>query len=623
MKKILLYLPIIMLTFWSCDQMDEIYDDLDKNVVVPYSESIEYLFTSADYKLASQAALVVATNASDSALATSIEKDMAFNDLYTASNFVGPILAANFPALNLTSVALVTYNVETGTSEAHLPYLDADDYELDVDDYNSVGGLTEIKGYFIPSSLPDASIPGILATEIASPEADDIVMVTYKYYDVEPTDSLSSVEIFAEDFSEYANYDSIGSNGWSQVEEVGAREWTAREYSGNVYAQYSSYGSDEENVSWLISPEIELGDNNNKLTFDVNIGYYTHSGLQVLISEDFDGSNFGTATWDDITSDFTIPTEPTNDYGDFASAGLVDLDYSGDIYIAFKYTGDGANSETTTYQIDNIVVTSGIEDLSDEYNVYYEYSGTAWSMSDDVKAIQPVEYDAMGSPGKYNNFSSSAAPENYLPQFLASYYPYAQEGDVKTISYRYYSGGTVTMLDDYVYESGVWKVVSSIVENTDQYIYSPVGWVFDPTVKFTMIASDYALITVSVLADNPSYGYTDGSREFYYGSVSKYANFDLRISKRDEFSIPGFDGLTDADAIALMWERMPEAINLMLTLKYPDAVTAVSGIDVHYFVTFYTYENDLSSNYYTIEFQCTKAGPSSEFTQIGDIEIVE
>ena len=33
-----------------------------------------------------------------------------------------------------------------------------------------------------------------------------------------------------------------------------------------------------------------------------------------------------------------------------------------------------------------------------------------------------------GSPGSHDNFSTSDAPENYSPQFLAQKFPYAQEG---------------------------------------------------------------------------------------------------------------------------------------------------------------------------------------------------
>jgi len=625
MKKILLYLPIIMLTIWSCNQMDDVYKELDEKDV-PYSEKIEYTFTDADYKLASKAALLVATNESDSSFASSIEKNKAFNELYAAADFVGPILAKNFPALNLNSVALVTYKVETGTPEEHMPYLEATRYSLDDADYISVGGIVATNGIFFPSVTPEAKMSTILTTNFASAEEGDAVLVQYKYSDTEPGEADPiEVNVFEENFNLYANYDTINEDGWMHFEEVGTRSWLARVYSGNGYAQFSSFGSAAVNVAWQITPEIDLSNTkiyDYEFTFDINVGYYTHEGLQIYISEDFDGSDVLGATWDDVTSNFTLPTGPTNTYGTFASAGILDLTpYAGsNIYIAFKYSGDAPSLETTTYQVDNVVV-SGLTEPYKEYEMFYTLSGTTWSKSD-VRVIQPFEYAPMGSPGNYNNFSSSYAPENYLPQFLAITYPYAQEGELITMAYNYYNGGTVIMLDNYIYESGSWSEISTIVDQTGQFIYSDAGWLFDPTVKFTMLSADYYLITDWVLTNlDPLYGYTDGSREFYYGSAGKYSNFDLRVSKRDyddgtySIHIPGFAEMTEKQAIDTIWSRLPDAINLLLTLKYPNAVTDVSGIDVHYFVTFYAYENDLSSNYYTIEFQCTKSGPNPEFTQ--------
>jgi uncharacterized protein (DUF3820 family) len=629
MKKILLYISVMMFAFCSCDQMDDVYDDLDDNFVLPYSENIEYLFNADDYKLASKAALTVATNASDSAIATSIEKDMAFNTIYTAADFVGSVLAVDFPALNLSSAALVTYNNETGTPEDHVAFLDADYYKLDDDNYASVGGDVASNGIFFPSSTPEDNMDDILGTELADAVEGDVAMVTYKYSDTEPGEGdLIEVNVSETDFNQYEYNDIINQDGWLSYNETGTEIWEGRTYSDNGYMQVSAYSETGSVVAWSITPAIDLSNtkiSDYKLSFDVNAAFYTHAGLEIFISEDFDGTNVGTAIWVDVTSSFTIPTGPSSGYGDFATAGELDLSsYSADIYVGFKYTGDKVAGETGTFQIDNVVV-SGVTEPYVEYTKYYEYSGTEWSPNYDVKIIQGFEYDVMGAPGKYNNFSSSDAPEHYLPIFFAAEYPYSQEGDMMTISYKYYSSGnTVSLLDDYKFESGVWAPVSTVVEETNQFVFGETGWVFDPTVKLTMISADYKMITDAVLGDNPEYGYTDGSAEFYYGSASKYANFDLRIAKRNieadgdkpAINIPGFEDLTEDEAIDLMWSRIPDAVNILLSEKYPDAVAQANGIDIYYIVTFLTYENDLSGSNYSIKFQCTKSGPNPEFTQV-------
>lgn len=607
MKKILIYIiPILLFAFWSCEQMDEVYDELDE-IKPPYSTSVEVIFTDDDYASASKYALADALNASDSTYASSIASDKAFNEMYSAEDYVGKVLADLFPAYNKSSNAVVTYNVETGTPEAHEAYLDADSYELDDDDYISVGGLTEIKGYFVPSEKPEDNMPAILAAAITDPAEDDMVFVTYKYYDVQPTDSASTVVLFSEDFSTYSNYDSLGLKDiWEQVYDAGERNWQARSYSGNTYAQFSANGSSEENIVWLVSPEVKLGSAGNKLSFDVNVGYYKHDGLQVFISEDYDGSNFATATWDDVTSNFTIPKEPSSGYGTMGAAGTMELtDYSGAIHVAFKYTGDDNNSETTTFQVDNVLLTSGVEDLSDEYFAYYQYTGSAWKESEDVRIVQPVEYDAMGSPGNYDNFSSSDAPEDYLPAYLNSVYPYAQEGDEVTISYKYYSGGTVTMLDDYKFESGVWTPVSTIVETTNQFIHNGTVWLFDPTITYVLTADDYQFIVDWVIAnkDEKYEGY-DSRRESYFGVNAKYGNFSI------------FDDSFENEDFETWQEAAQSGIELtgLLPHLFPNTTTQVNGVDLYYIIMFNTYKGSTST--YSIRYQVTKSGPNPEFTYV-------
>jgi len=126
----------------------------------------------------------------------------------------------------------------------------------------------------------------------------------------------------------------------------------------------SSYGSASTGAdqAWLITPGINM-DNTvaEVLSFDVNIGYWTHDGLTVKISTDYDQTVEGiaTATWTDVTADFTIPSTPSDTYGTFTSAGNLDVSaYSGTMYVAFVYDGDADASQTTTYQIDNVSVSA-------------------------------------------------------------------------------------------------------------------------------------------------------------------------------------------------------------------------------------------------------------------------
>lgn len=192
----------------------------------------------------------------------------------------------------------------------------------------------------------------------------------------------------------------------------------------------------------MVTPAISVtaGD---YLAFDVTVGYYNASCLSVLISENFDGENVGTANWVDVTSDFSIPTKPTSGYGTFASAGKVSLSaYAGKkVYVAFKYVGDGVNKKTTTYQIDNIMVGTSIpaNSLSTPAYAVKVYDGKSWKdKNNNVYVPTYADYGDMGQSKRY--FTSEVPAVNYLPTYLSKMVAYPVDGDARVVIYRYYNG---------------------------------------------------------------------------------------------------------------------------------------------------------------------------------------
>ncbi len=225
--------------------------------------------------------------------------------------------------------------------------------------------------------------------------------------------ATGQTSIFFEDFETTAGDGSTSIEtdltNWSNLTETGTREWYSATYSANKYAQMSSFGSGEANTTWLVTPSIDLtGYISQEFTFDVNIGYWTHDGLTVHISTDFDGTIAG-STWDDVTSNFTIPQTPTGGYGTFASAGTMDISsYSGTIHIAFKYTGDANASETTTYQVDDVSVqgtptTPTITVTPTELPgfSYLEGNGPSGEQSFDVSGVNLTDDITISAPTNY------------------------------------------------------------------------------------------------------------------------------------------------------------------------------------------------------------------------------
>ena len=186
----------------------------------------------------------------------------------------------------------------------------------------------------------------IVATAFTSCTNDDDFEI-HKYRDV----------IFSEDFSENAvDNQLLVTPNWLNIAEVGAVRWKAQIYQGNAYAEFSSYQSqDVTNIGWLISPEIDMDQHENeKLLFRAAQSFVSSAAnsLQVLVSNDFDGTNVANATW--VPLNPTLPTT-TSPYFEFIKSGEVDLSsFTGKIRLGFKVKGGKDNAIDGTYQVDNI-----------------------------------------------------------------------------------------------------------------------------------------------------------------------------------------------------------------------------------------------------------------------------
>ncbi len=162
-----------------------------------------------------------------------------------------------------------------------------------------------------------------------------------------------------EDFDTSTNYQDLNTPGWTNFAEAGSRVWRERVYQGNGYAELSAYNAnDNSNIAWLISPAIDMDTAANEYLSFKTAQHHLDSPLntlEVFISTDFDGTDVLAATWSPITAN-------TASQGDswytFVESGLVDLSsYSGNVYIAFKYTGAGNDNQLDgSYMVDDFLV---------------------------------------------------------------------------------------------------------------------------------------------------------------------------------------------------------------------------------------------------------------------------
>lgn len=165
--------------------------------------------------------------------------------------------------------------------------------------------------------------------------------------------------LFVENFTDNTDGTVLNTTGWTNYAQVGTKKFTEEVYSGNGYAEFTSFGSGQaSNVAWLISPAFDMDkQDGEKLVFQAAHAFLTSADntLELVVSTDYDGNiaNFNQSSW--LSLPVTTP-KPSNNFYEWVNSGEVDLSkFKGTLYFAFKIKGSGTNTALdATYQIDNI-----------------------------------------------------------------------------------------------------------------------------------------------------------------------------------------------------------------------------------------------------------------------------
>ena len=172
----------------------------------------------------------------------------------------------------------------------------------------------------------------------------------------------SPVETLSEDFESFGDYDDIEVDGWMSMIVKGDRYWIAKYFANNDNTIYAG-------IRFLIQaltkwkPGLLLNllqyQLQKVLTFRSAMAYWEHETgndpFELLFSTDFNGTNLSTATWTPLSATLAGETSGSNTWVASGDVNLpVQAGASG--VIAFKYRG--SDTESTSYRIDDIVVTS-------------------------------------------------------------------------------------------------------------------------------------------------------------------------------------------------------------------------------------------------------------------------
>ena len=158
-----------------------------------------------------------------------------------------------------------------------------------------------------------------------------------------------------ENFSSQSQNADINFPGWCNIATQGERLWIGKEFDGNVYAQASAFGDlSPTQEAWLITETVNVTIP-QFLNFESAQNNWTHDGLSVWISSDYDGDPL-TANWTELTA-ATLAVENDSWY-EFIPSGDIDLSaFSGDVNIGFKYVGSGPSGQTGGFSIDNVLIS--------------------------------------------------------------------------------------------------------------------------------------------------------------------------------------------------------------------------------------------------------------------------
>ena len=141
-------------------------------------------------------------------------------------------------------------------------------------------------------------------------------------------------------------------NGWTFVSVEGDETWSIAQTSGNHYAKMNGYsaGANHANEDWCISPAFNLNAYDNPTLSFVTAMNYTGNDLEVYFSNDYDGEDPTTATWQPIECALSPGS------WNWTESGTIDLSsFSGaECYIGFKYTC--TDEAAAAWEVDDILL---------------------------------------------------------------------------------------------------------------------------------------------------------------------------------------------------------------------------------------------------------------------------
>lgn len=230
-----------------------------------------------------------------------------------------------------------------------------------------------------------------------------------------------------------------------------------------------------------------------------------------FVGNDFD--NALTATGNQLAQYITFQGQFTGfsgNYGNIKAAGT-------DVGISLYYTISSIKEkliEGKNYIINGYftsfnakssyfyVIPSAVEEIipevdpADLTNAIFQFNGTEWVVPENTTVLQPADYSAMGS-----DINRLEDPNNYLPQYLKTKYPYAQIGDEMFVAYNISIDSCLCGL--YIYDGSKWSqndnsyefVTAAFTKNEGNWNF----WKYLGVTSYTIFNEEYIKLPASYM----------------------------------------------------------------------------------------------------------------------------
>ena len=459
MKKIVYLFALVAIAFTSCNPLEDFNEEIDAIPAAPNVGTFEYTLIAEDYD-----ALMV---------------DGAFVNVDEAKLLLPDFLADLYPLYGQGSSVLVNYNLFFSGIDGVSDFTDSDIYQLTNADYASTG--SDAFGFY-PNVNATDEIPAVLDTQVMSPVDGQFLLVEYDQYFETPTVGIA--DLYRAEFpGDFGNFEVVSISGPADL------GWNA---TGSNVTGSAFNGSSNAMEEWLVSPQIDLSSQTSvlfEITQEIDFFGADPASIDIMVSTTYTpGGGIDAMDWTAFSFDKTA-------FGSLTTSADLDFSaYDGEqIYIAFRYTATDSNS--ARWRLQSFATKAvGVSGDTNGKGEYFVFDGGSWEAAEGVYYLSDADYDSMGEesgqPGRFNNFSDSVLPENYVPQFLGLTYPFAQEGDELFIIYQYFSGGVSRRGDFYTFTNGEWLPFQASL----QFGFNDGVWVPDNTIRYELVTSDYELV---------------------------------------------------------------------------------------------------------------------------------